>query len=51
MKFETVMLQGLFTVCLLICLLTLGAMLTSQTIASNHAVGHAPVTAMARSAG
>lgn len=27
MKFETLMLQGLFTACLLICVLTVGGML------------------------
>ncbi|MFC5742097.1 hypothetical protein [Dyella tabacisoli] len=32
MKFETLMLQGLFAACLLICLLTLGAMLTTQAM-------------------
>jgi hypothetical protein len=51
MKFETLMMQSLFTACLLICLLTLGAMLTSQTTVSKKAVGHTPVTAMAKSNG
>ena len=44
MKFETLMLQCLFTVCLLVGVLTLGAMLTSHANASNVA-GHAHVAA------
>ena len=51
MKFETLMLQSLFTACLLICLLTLGAMLTSQLSASIAAAGNASVAATARTAG
>ncbi len=47
MKFETLMLQSLFAACLLICVLTLGAMLTSQvTVSNNVAVNHAPVPAV-----
>jgi hypothetical protein len=40
MKFETFMLQGLFTVCALVCLLVMGSMLTAKTtvyVASSHA--------------
>lgn len=51
MKFENLMLQSLFTACLLICVFTLGAMLTSQTTVSKVAASHAPVTAVANSAG
>ena len=51
MKFETLMLQSLFLASLLVCLLTLGAMLTSHTIPSNIATSHAPVAAMTSSAG
>ncbi|HZX70883.1 MAG TPA: hypothetical protein VFE77_08685 [Rhodanobacter sp.] len=50
MKFETLMLQSLFIACLLICLLTLGALLTSPTTVSNIAASHAPVAAAASSA-
>ncbi|MBB6242540.1 hypothetical protein [Rhodanobacter sp. MP1X3] len=46
MKFETLMLQSLFAACLLICLLTLGAMLTSQITVPSVAVSHAPVAAI-----
>ncbi|GAB2543380.1 hypothetical protein [Rhodanobacter koreensis] len=51
MKFETLMLQSLFAVCLLICVFTLGAMLTSQTTVSKVAASHAPVAAVTSSAG
>jgi hypothetical protein len=51
MKFETLMLQSLFLACLLVCLLTLGAMLTSHITPSNIATSHAPVAAMTGSAG
>lgn len=47
MKFESLMLQSLFAVCLLICVSTLGAMLTSQTNVSKVAANHAPVAALA----
>ncbi len=50
MKFETLVLQSLFTVCLLICLFTLGSMLTSSTAAPHLATGHAPTTAVASAA-
>jgi hypothetical protein len=42
MKFETLILQSLFAVCLLICLLTLGSMLTAQTTVPTLAANHAP---------
>ena len=50
MKFETLMLHSLFAACLLVCVLTLGAMLTSQATVSNVAANHAPVAASASSA-
>jgi hypothetical protein len=49
MKFETLMLHSLFAICLLVCVLTLGAMLTSQATVSNIAASHAPAAAMASS--
>lgn len=45
MKFESLMLQSLFGACLLVCVLVLGAMLTSPTSVPNVAAGHAQVTA------
>jgi hypothetical protein len=48
MKFESLLLKGLFTACLLICVLTMGAMLTSNTAINN---GHAPIAALASTAG
>ena len=45
MKFENLMLQTLFSACLLICVLTLGAMLTTHTSVPNVAANHAPVAA------
>ncbi|WP_168170828.1 hypothetical protein [Rhodanobacter sp. C01] len=50
MKFETLMLQSLFAICLLICVSTLGAMLTSQPTVSKVAANHAPVAAATNSA-
>ncbi|MBB6188352.1 hypothetical protein [Rhodanobacter sp. MP7CTX1] len=50
MKFETLMLHSLFAACLLICVLTLGAMLTTQTTVSNVAASHAPAAVSANSA-
>ena len=50
MKFETLMLQSLFAVCLLICVSVLGSMLASQTSVSKIAASHAPVEAMTNSA-
>lgn len=41
MKFESLMLQGLFGACLRICVLVVGAMLTSP--AASVAASHAPV--------
>jgi hypothetical protein len=38
MKFETLMLHSLFAACLLVCVLTLGAMLTTHTPVPSVAV-------------
>jgi len=46
MKFETLMLHSLFAACLLVCVLTFGAMLVSPT-ASNIAATPAPVATIA----
>ena len=45
MKFETLMLQTLFSACLLICVLAMGAMLTTRVSVPNVAANHAPATA------
>jgi hypothetical protein len=50
MKFETLMLHSLFAACLLVCVLTLGAMLTTHTPVPSVAVNHAPVVASTSSA-
>ena len=47
MKFETLMLQTLFSACLLVCLLAMGAMLTTHVTVSKVAANHAPVAAIA----
>ncbi|GGY19094.1 hypothetical protein GCM10008098_09110 [Rhodanobacter panaciterrae] len=43
MKFESLMLQSLFGACLLVCVLVLGAMLTSHASVPSVAAGHARV--------
>jgi hypothetical protein len=48
MKFESLMLQSLFGACLLICVLVVGAMLTSPV--TSVAASHAPVAATTVSA-
>ena len=50
MKFETLMLQTLFSPCALVCLLAMGAMLTTK-VSVSVAAGHAPATAVVSSAG
>ena len=45
MKFENLMLQTLFSACLLICVLTLGTMLTARVSVPNVAANHAPAAA------
>lgn len=47
MKFETLMLQTLFSACLLVCVLTFGAMLTSHPSSSMAAAAHRTVAASA----
>jgi hypothetical protein len=51
MKLETLLLKSLFTACLLVCVLTLGSMLTAKTPVSTASVSHTPVAAAANSAG
>lgn len=51
MKFETLMLQSLFAASLLVCLLTFGAMVTSNVNVATSVASHAPVAAVANSAG
>lgn len=46
MKFESLMLTSLFTACLLVCVLTMGAMLTTHANVPSVAAA-APVTAVA----
>lgn len=48
MKFESLMLQSLFGACLLICVLVVGAMLTSP--ATSVTASHAPIAAATASA-
>lgn len=43
MKLETLLLHGLFAACMLVCLLTLGAMLTTQAGVPDVAAGQAAV--------
>jgi hypothetical protein len=50
MKFETLMLQGLFAICLLVCVLTFGAMLVTSSASTNAVANHAPVAASSHSA-
>lgn len=51
MKYETLILQTLFAVCLLVCVLTFGTMLTYHAPMATVAAGHAPVAAQLASAG
>ncbi len=51
MKFESLMLKSLFTACMLVCVLTMGAMLTAKTTVPNVAAAHAPAVTIANSAG
>ncbi|WP_165488614.1 MULTISPECIES: hypothetical protein [Dyella] len=43
MKFESLMLKGLFAACLLVCALTVGAMVTAKAPASTTIANAAPV--------
>jgi hypothetical protein len=47
MKFETLMLQTLFSACLLVCVLAMGAMLTTHVTVAKVAASQAPVAAIA----
>lgn len=51
MKFETLMLHSLFAACLLVCVLVLGAMLTTRATVASIASNHAATSVPARSAG
>jgi hypothetical protein len=51
MKFETLMLHSLFAASLLVCVLTLGNMLTSHAPVANVAAAHAHVAASVHAAG
>jgi len=50
MKFENLMLHGLFAACLLVCVLTLGAMISAPSF-NAAAVASATPTAAAQPAG
>lgn len=47
MKFETVMLHSLFAACLLVCALTMGAMLTAKAPVSTVASAHTSAVVVA----
>ncbi len=47
MKFETLMLHSLFAACMLICVLTMGAMMSAKPTTA-HFDGHAKVAAAAK---
>ncbi|WP_158884198.1 hypothetical protein [Rhodanobacter sp. L36] len=49
-KFETLMLQGLFAACALVCLLVVGSMLTAKTT-FYAAASNAPVATLTTPAG
>jgi hypothetical protein len=51
MKFETLMLHSLFAACLLVCLLVLGAMLTTHATVPSVAGTHASTSATVHAAG
>jgi hypothetical protein len=46
MKFETVLLQLLFSACALVCLLVMGSMIIAKAPAVTASVSHAPVAAV-----
>jgi hypothetical protein len=46
MKFETLMLKALFSACLLVCFLFMGAMLTTRASVPDVAAGNAPATSL-----
>ena len=51
MKFETLMLKSLFVASLLVCVLTFGSMITSQTNAPGAVATQVAVAAVANSQG
>jgi hypothetical protein len=51
MKFENLMLHSLFAACLLVCVLTLGAMIAAPTYSSTAVASNAPATTIAQPAG
>lgn len=51
MKFENLMLHSLFAACLLVCVLTLGAMITAPTYTTATVASSAPVATSAQPAG
>ena len=52
MKFENLMLHSLFAACMLVCVLTLGAMIAAPAAYTNASVASAaPVAATAQPAG
>ncbi|WP_158543295.1 hypothetical protein [Dyella psychrodurans] len=51
MKFEALLLKALFTACLLICVLTLGAMLTAKAPVQTIAASQSTAAVAADSAG
>lgn len=51
MKFEALLLKALFSACLLICVLTLGSMLTSKAPGPAIAASQSAAVAAASSAG
>jgi hypothetical protein len=50
MKFETLMLQSLLAACMLLSVLTMGAMLTSHAVPTQVAASHAPVATLVSTA-
>ncbi len=51
MKYENLMLQSLFSACLLVCVLVMGAMLTTRTTVPSVATSHAAATTAPDEAG
>lgn len=51
MKFEKLLLQGLFGACLLVCLMVVGGMLTSRTPVAVFAASQAPAASAVQGAG
>lgn len=51
MKFETLMLNSLFAACLLVCVLVMGAMLTTHATVASVASNHTSTSATVRAAG